>query len=197
MEKAEIKELINLARLSIEKRLEGKKVEVKEEIKRKYSEEKGVFITLLTYPEERLRGCIGFPRPVYPLWRAVIVAAREAAFTDPRFSPLSREEYKNIIVEISILTQPKLLEVKDPREYLEAIKIGRDGLIVEFGPFSGLLLPQVPLEEGWNVERFLDYCCLKAGLPPRSWLDRRVKVYTFQAEVWKEKEPKGEVIRVL
>ncbi len=197
MEKEDVKMLFSIARGSVEEVLFGKEFVIKEEIKSKFSEKRGVFVTLKYHKTEELRGCIGFPYPEFPLWEAVYLSAREAAFNDPRFPPLKKEEYKGIIFEISILTPPKRLEVKDPREYLEKIKIGRDGLIVRYGSFSGLLLPQVPVEEGWDVEKFLDFTCWKAGLPFKSWLDRRVEVYTFQAEVWREKEPFGDIERVM
>ncbi|MEM4214077.1 MAG: TIGR00296 family protein, partial [Candidatus Methanomethylicaceae archaeon] len=94
-----------------------------------------------------------------------------------------------------VLTPPVLLEVNDPKEYPKRIKVGRDGLVVEMGYYKGLLLPQVPVEYGWDEETFLSECCMKAGLPPDSWLSRDVKIYTFSAEVFTEVSPGGEIVR--
>jgi len=80
---------------------------------------------------------------------------------------------------------------------LAKIKVGEDGLIVEKGMFKGLLLPQVPVEWGWCEEEFLCQCCVKAGLPPDSWLTKGAKIYKFSAIIFGEKTPKGEVERKL
>jgi len=83
--------------------------------------------------------------------------------------------------------------VPNPKEYCSKIKVGRDGLIVERSFCKGLLLPQVPVEWKWDEETFLCQCCMKAGLPPDSWLLDETKVYTFQAIIFEEKTPGGEV----
>ena len=116
-----------------------------------------------------------------------------SATEDPRFPPVRRDELSRIIIEISILSKPELIEVRNPREYLDKIKIGEDGLMIEYGLYSGLLLPQVPVEYKWNVEQFLSELCIKAGLPPDMWLDRNVKIYKFKAQIFREKIPNGEV----
>ncbi|WP_457611869.1 TIGR00296 family protein, partial [Methanocaldococcus sp.] len=154
---------VRYARAVIESHLSGKELIVKDypEI---FNEKRGCFCTLHTYPERELRGCIGIPEPIMPL----IEALREAALgsiRDPRFPPVTLEEMDHIVIEVSILTPPQLIKVNHPREYLEKIKIGEDGLIIEYGPYRGLLLPQVPVEYGWDVEEFLAHLCLKAGLP--------------------------------
>lgn len=155
----------------------------------------GVFTTINTYPEMELRGCIGFPGPYFPLKEAIVKSAIEAATGDPRFYPLSPEELDHIVVEVSLLTPPRLIDVKSPREYLKKIVIGRDGLIVQKGFARGLLLPQVPVEEEWDVEEFLDYTCIKAGLPRKCWKDRKTQIFSFQGEVFSEKTPRGEIYR--
>ena len=98
-------------------------------------------------------------------------------------------------MEISILTPPQLIEVKNPMEYSKEIKIGQDGLIVEKGWCKGLLLPQVPVECDWNEEEFLSNCCMKAGLPPDAWLLRGTNIYKFQAIIFEEETPKGKIKR--
>ena len=131
--------LIKLARDSIISFFSGKFLHMHESDK--YIDKLGVFVTLNKY--DQLRGCIGFPEPVYDLQRGIVEAARAAAFKDPRFPAVTESEMEDITVEVSVLTKPKLLEVEDPKEYLDKIKIGKHGLIIRTGFQSGLLLPQV------------------------------------------------------
>ena len=158
----------------------------------------GVFVTInrLEGGEKRLRGCIGYPYPTSPLVEAVIDSALNAATRDPRFYPLSEGELGNVVFEVSVLTPPEPVEVANPKEYLSKIKVGEDGLIVEKGGYKGLLLPQVPVEWSWCEEEFLCQCCVKAGLPPDSWLTKGTKIYKFQAIVFEEETPEGDVKRV-
>jgi uncharacterized protein (TIGR00296 family) len=106
------------------------------------------------------------------------------------------KELGKVIFEVSVLTPPEPVEVKNPKEYLSKIKVGEDGLIVERGHYRGLLLPQVPIEWGWCEEEFLCQCCVKAGLPPDSWLTKDAKIYKFKAIIFEEETPLGEVKRV-
>ncbi len=162
----------------------------------KYEEKVGVFTTLKKYSNNSLRGCIGFPKPIYPLYKALALSAIHAAVDDPRFEPLSLEELDNIIIEINILTEPRLIVVNNPEEYLEKIKIGEDGLLLEYKIYSGLLLPEVAVEEEWDVKTFLDYLCIKAGLYKDCWKTLPVKIYKFQSQIFAEKEPNGEIIEI-
>jgi uncharacterized protein (TIGR00296 family) len=157
----------------------------------------GVFVTLNKLVEDvkELRGCIGFPYPVYPLVEATIKAAIESAVGDPRFPPIDIDELNYIVFEVSLLTPPEEVKVDNPRLLPSMIEIGRDGLIVQRGIYSGLLLPQVPVEQGWDQEEFLSYCCLKAGLPPDAWLLRNTRIYRFRAEIFEEKYPRGPIHR--
>lgn len=157
-----------------------------------FKEQRGVFVTLHKYPSYNLRGCIGIPQPVLSLQDAIINSAKSVTH-DPRFLPLSEEELDKIIVEITILTPPELINVKDPKDYLSNIKIGQDGLIAENGYFKGLLLPQVPIEQNWNVEEFLSNTCMKAGLPPDAWFDESTKIYKFRGQIFSEDKPNGEI----
>ncbi len=154
----------------------------------------GAFTTINTYPEKMLRGCIGYPGPYFPLKESIVRSAQEAT-RDPRFYPLGEEELDRVVVEVSILTSPRLIEVKRPKEYFERIKIGRDGLVVQNGVNRGLLLPQVPVDEKWDIETFLNYSCLKAGLRSGCWKDRKTKIFSFTAEVFEEEKPRGPVHR--
>lgn len=151
---------------------------------------RGVFVTIHSYPSHDLRGCIGFPEPVFSLNEGLPKAALASAFQDPRFKPLTRSELGKVVFEISVLTQPELIKVAKCSDYLYCINVGKDGLIVEDKDYRGLLLPVVPVEYGWGVEKFLDHTCLKACLPFDSWKDtKNCKVYKFQAQVFSEKKP--------
>jgi len=158
-----------------------------------FREKRGIFVTLNTYPDGELRGCIGYPEPVFSMGSALIKAAQGACH-DPRFPPLRREELDSILMEVTILTLPQELE-GDRKDLPKTIQVGRDGLIAEKGPFRGLLLPQVPVEWEWDEETFLCHTCMKAGLTPDSWLDPRTKVFSFQGEIFSEEEPGGKVSR--
>ena len=188
-------ELVHLARIAVEKYLQ-ESIIIKSE--KHMLEKAGVFVTLnyLTRSkEEHLRGCIGFPLPEKPLYQGVAEAAIAAATEDPRFPPLDRQELNNIIFEVSVLTVPQQISVS-PADYGKEIQIGRDGLILHWRFGSGLLLPQVPVELKWNVEEYLANICYKAGAPPDVWLDPSSKLCKFQAVVFKEVEPKGEVVQL-
>ena len=188
--------LVRLARRAIEKYLiDGEITDEKTEDK-KLMEKSGVFVTLYKYPEKLLRGCIGFPYPVYPLWEAVKKAAIASAVEDPRFPPLSLSELPTVIIEISVLTMPERLDVESPEKLLSLIEIGKHGLIVKRGVRSGLLLPQVATEYGWDEEAFLSETCLKAGLPEDCWRKKGTEIYRFEAEIFEEVRPLGPVKRV-
>lgn len=159
-----------------------------------FKEKRGVFVTLSTYPSHDLRGCIGYPEPVYSLGSALIMAA-QAACHDPRFPPLTTRELDYIVVEVSILTRPTEIKCADRSKLTELVKVGEDGLIVEMGPYRGLLLPQVPIEWEWDAETFLGQTCLKAGLSPDSWLDEKARFCKFQAEIFAEEAPRERVVK--
>ncbi|MDI6644261.1 MAG: TIGR00296 family protein [Methanobacteriaceae archaeon] len=144
----------------------------------------GVFVTI--HKKGDLRGCIGYPEPMKPLINAVIDSAISASVGDPRFPPMQLDELVHVDLELSVLTPPQKIVVENPTEYLEKIKVGTDGLIIEKGHNKGLLLPQVPLEWNWDVEEFLVNTCLKAGLQPDCWYDKDVEVYKFQAQIFQE-----------
>ena len=185
------KKLVELARLSIETCFSKERIELAD-FRKDFSKKQGVFTTL--NKEGNLRGCIGFPEPIHPLYRAVFEAARSAAFQDPRFPPLDKDEISETEIEVSVLTVPELIEADSPKEYLKQIEIGRDGLIIRGNLGSGLLLPQVPVEWEWDAEEFLKHIGIKAGLGESAWKDSNNRLYKFQAQIFTEKEPKGEVI---
>ncbi|MFH0831327.1 MAG: TIGR00296 family protein [archaeon] len=180
--------LVKFARKSINQCFKGDFFEWRSE----FSVKQGVFVTLLNFPSHELRGCIGFPYPELPLGKAVLNAAKAAAFSDPRFQPLEQNELSSIIIELSVLTKPE--EIKSKKELGKKIKIGKDGLIVNFQDNSGLLLPQVAVEWKWDSEEFIKQTCIKAGLHPEAWRNPQCRIYTFQAQVFSEKKPNGKVI---
>lgn len=173
--------LFSVARKAIDARFAGKPKYCPERVPGKFAQRRGVFVTLREKGE--LRGCIGYPLPVETIAQAVADNAINAAFHDPRFAPLRKEELKNLDMEITILTVPEPVEFKNPEELLEKIKIGRDGLIIEYGPLGGLLLPQVPVEEKWDKKAYLSCLCMKAGLAPDAWLKKPVRIKSFQGIV--------------
>ncbi len=184
---------IKIARASLDHVVKG--VEMPEiDVPDIFKKASGAFVTLNTYPEHNLRGCIGYPEPYFPLRDSLIKGAMGAT-RDPRFPRLREDELDRIIVEVSLLTPPELIEVDDPKEYPGKVMIGRDGLIIEQGTFKGLLLPQVPVEYNWDVEEFLAHTCMKAGLPSDSWLNPGIKIFRFGGEVFGETEPRGKVMR--
>ncbi len=173
------KKLLEIARISIENYLNrGVLPEIKiknPELKKPY----GVFVTIKKY--NKLRGCIGILKPIYPLYIAVEKASIESAFNDPRFPPLKENELKKIKIEISVLS--KFYKVNSIKE----IKVGRDGLLIVNPNGSGLLLPQVAKEYGWNKFEFLKHTCIKAGLKPDCWKRKETTIYRFEAIIFGEK----------
>lgn len=190
--------MVEIARKAVEEYLKTKKhIRAPESLSKNLLQPCGVFVTInrLENGEKKLRGCIGYPYPTTPLVQAVIDSAINAATQDPRFRPLSQGELDKLVFEVSVLTPPQMVEVKKPKEYPAQIKVGEDGLIVERGMYKGLLLPQVPVEWEWDEEEFLCQCCVKAGLSPDYWLIEGTRIYKFQATVFEEEKPRGEVKR--
>lgn len=170
--------LLRMARASIREAFEGREPPTPEPMLPGFAETRGAFVTIKL--DGNLRGCIGHIVSDRPLWETVTRMARAAAFEDPRFPPLSREELDAVTLEISVLTIPE--RVQDTGD----VEVGRDGLIVERGAARGLLLPQVATEWGWDRETFLDQTCIKAGLSAGAWREKDTRVLAFQAEVFAE-----------
>jgi uncharacterized protein len=191
--------LVKLARETVKTFLKTEKIITPpKETPKKLFEKCGVFVTISTIfkGEKNLRGCIGYPYPTNPLVEAVIDSAINASTQDPRFEPMELSELSKSVFEVSVLTPPEKVEVNDPKEYVKKIKIGEDGLIIEKGRYKGLLLPQVPVEWGWCEEEFLCQCSMKAGLPPDSWLTKGSKIYKFNALIFEEENPEGQIKRL-
>ena len=184
------KELVKAARLIVTEFLTNKnKKKLSNDFQSRFSFKSGVFVTL--NDRSGLRGCIGFPLPQKRLCDALVDAAIAAATEDPRFSEVKQSELDEITFEVTVLTQPIEIKVSDPLEHPTQIKVGRDGLIVKHGVYSGLLLPQVPVEYGWTEEEFLGHACEKAGLPRDIWKDPKTEVLRFEGIIFKEETPNG------
>ena len=167
--------LLDIVRKTIEARLTGKSIPELPSCSEVLQEKRGAFVTLKKH--DHLRGCIGYIEARKPLYKIVGEMALAAAFDDPRFPPLKPEELKDVAVEISILSP--LREVKDINE----IKVGTHGLYITKGFHSGLLLPQVAKEYGWDRLTFLRETCYKAGLQRDAWKEKDTKVFIFSAEI--------------
>ena len=177
---------LQLAREAIEQYLsDSMKMKQKNGLPVSFEEERGVFVTLNKYGT--LRGCIGYPYPVFKLKEAIIDAAISAAVNDPRFPAVTEEELTDITIELTVLTVPQVLK-EQPKELPKHIEIGKHGLIVKKGLYQGLLLPQVATEHNWSSEEFLCESCWKAGLPQDAWLDEDTEVSIFEGQIFKEEE---------
>lgn len=175
--------LLTLARESIAAELEGRKPEYQSSQSTVLEQPCGAFVTLhkITASGERdLRGCIGRMTANLPLIQTVRVMAHEAAFGDPRFPPLRPGELEQCRIEISALSPMTICP--DPQQ----VQVGIHGLYLTRGGRAGVLLPQVPVEQGWNRDQYLDYICIKAGLPPQSYNASDATLYTFTAVVFGE-----------
>ncbi len=183
---------VRLARKAIEECLKnGKKINP-DNLPKVFKEKRGVFVTLNKKKgSKELRGCIGRPYPILALGEAIIVSAINAARDDPRFNHVKPEEINDLVIEVTVLTIPKRIKAK-PKELPEKIVIGKDGLIVAASMSSGLLLPQVAVEHGFDSTEFLCQTCMKAGLMPDAWLNG-AEVYSFEGQIFEEIEPCGEV----
>ena len=172
------KELMKIARRSIEAVVQGKTIPSFRQNYPILKKNCGAFVTI--NKQGMLRGCIGYVLPTMPLYEAVSQAAVSAATKDRRFPPVSPGELSELELEISVLTPPRL--VKDTME----IKVGRDGLIIRKGLRNGLLLPQVASSRNWDRTTFLQETCRKAGLPRDEW-KRGAQIYAFSATVFGER----------
>jgi AmmeMemoRadiSam system protein B/AmmeMemoRadiSam system protein A len=177
---AEKKTLIGIARKTIEAQLAGGPGPKFEGLTEYLKQPGAAFVTLEKHG--RLRGCIGLTAAMQPLYETVAYCALQAAFSDPRFDPVTADEMPDIRIEISILTP--LQRVKS----LDEIQVGRDGLMISKGMYRGLLLPQVATEYGWDRETFLRETCQKAGLPDDAYLSKDALIQKFQAIVFNEEE---------
>ena len=187
------KVLVKMARSVVTEYITNSNKVFDQAFEEKFSFDAGVFVTI--NDKSGLRGCIGFPLAVKKLSDALTNAAIAAATDDPRFPSITQNELNDLVFEVTVLSETEEISSNSPNEIIHAIKIGRDGLIVEKDFQSGLLLPQVPVEQNWNVENFLNHTCHKAGLPNDSWKDKTTRITKFQGVIFREILPNGEIIQ--
>lgn len=173
---------VRLARATIEHAVAGR-AEPSRALPPVFNEKRGVFVTLTKAGS--LRGCIGFPYPLIPLGDAIAQAAVAAAREDPRFPPVTGSELGTLSLEVTILTVPEPLNT-DPARRPDQVIVGKHGLIIRGMGTSGLLLPQVATEYGWDARTFLDHTCVKAGLHPGCWTGSNIEVLRFEGQIFSE-----------
>lgn len=176
------KRLLDLARRVVESQVSGWDLSINPPSDPVFSELHGCFVTL--HVHGNLRGCIGTFEACVPLYQCIEEMAR-AALGDPRFRdmPIRKEDFEDLDIEISVLSP--LEKTDDPL----SLTLGKNGIYIQRGHYSGCFLPQVATETGWSKEEFLGYCCLhKAGLDHEAWKDPKTNVYLFTAEVFSEQE---------
>lgn len=169
--------LLRLAHDSILAALENREISL-EPPTAHLAEPRGAFTSL--YLHGGLRGCVGYVLPTSSVYRAVADTARAAAFEDSRFYAVTLEEARELKVELSILSPPRVIEA-------EAVEVARHGLLISMHGYRGLLLPQVPVEHAWDRVTFLEQTCRKAGLPRDAW-QKGATIEAFTAEVFGEKQ---------
>jgi AmmeMemoRadiSam system protein A len=172
--------LLQVARDTIHARLQHRVAGKLEPISEELKEHCGAFVTI--HKKGMLRGCIGLVQATKPLYKCVREMAAAAAFDDPRFPPLGRDEFPEIDIEISVMSPLRLID--DVKE----IEVGRHGILMKRGFQQGLLLPQVATEQGWNRDTFLEHTCYKAGMRGDCWKSGDTEIFVFSAEVFGEKD---------
>ena len=172
----EKKTLHHIVRTVVENKARGKAVPEFKIESPVLKENRGAFVTI--HKRGQLRGCIGYIEGHGPLHKTIEDMAEAAAFRDPRFSPVSESELPELEFEVSVLTPLK--KIKDVNE----IQVGKHGIYLKKGWYSGLLLPQVATEYGWDRQTFLEHTCQKAGLPSTAWKEKETEIYIFSADIF-------------
>jgi AmmeMemoRadiSam system protein A len=178
-------ELLRIARRSLEERLQmGRDYQPSRLPSNVCAGPQGAFVTLYTHPDRRLRGCIGRIESDWPLNETVARMAVESALHDPRFDPVSPEELSRLVINVSALST--LAQVNDE----SAIVIGRHGVVVRVRGRTGVFLPEVPVEYGWNTVQMLDRLCTeKMGFPAGAWREEGAVIRVFESERFAEEAP--------
>ncbi len=168
--------LRGIAKTVIENRAKGKPIPSFKIESAALKENRGAFVTI--HKKGELRGCIGYIEGRGPVHRTIEEMAEAAAFRDPRFSPVKEKELQDLEIEISVLTPLKKIA------HVDEIEVGKHGIYIKKGWFSGLLLPQVATEYGWDRQTFLEHTCNKAGLASNAWKDKDSEIYVFSADIF-------------
>ena len=178
LNKKEQKTLLTIARNVLEEYIAKGSIPKLEVQDKRLLEKRGAFVTLTK--QGNLRGCIGYIAPMLPLYKAVSDMTVAASTRDMRFPPVTKEELKDIHIEVSVLSPLKLIN------NISEIEVGKHGLYISRGDYAGLLLPQVATQYLWNREEFLRQTCLKAGLPPNTWKEKGTQIYIFSTQIFSE-----------
>jgi len=186
--------LSRLARKAFTGYLKGEPAGVPSTLLFKFNTVSGVFVSVIDSAKARII-CIGFPLPTCSLAQALVDASTNAAIRADLMDYGHAEN--DLRLEVSILSELERIDATKAVDYPKILKIGRDGIMVEHGLRRGILLPQLISEQGWNAEDALTECCLRAGLPYDCWLSGKARVYRFQATIFMEKDPGGEIVMVL
>ncbi len=171
--------LLKLARKAVEEALKHKTVEVPLAVRKQkqLQGQPGVFVTLLKNGE--LRGSMGYPQGTYPLIDGLIRAARDAAFSDPRFKAVKKAGLQHLRIRIDVLSGFRQAGIK-------SIRPGKDGVFIEYGPFRALLLPEDAKKFGWTARETVKNTLRKAGLASEMWNSKGLKIYTFKTQAFEE-----------
>jgi AmmeMemoRadiSam system protein A len=172
--------LLKLARQAIITKEENKPLDLSRPPQPLYEKKLGAFVTL--HKKGRLRGCIGYIEGIKNLYDTIIEMAQAAAFKDHRFGPVTATEIPELEIEISVLSP--LHEIDDPKQ----IVVGQHGIVISNGYYSGILLPQVAIEQNWDRQQFLEHTCLKAGLPRNAYQDPNTHIKIFSATIFNEND---------
>ena len=172
----EKEDLHQIAKTVIENKARGKTVPDFKVESPVLKENRGAFVTI--HKRGQLRGCIGYIEGRGPLHKTIEEMAEAAAFRDPRFTPVKEKELPELELEISVLTPLK--KIKD----VDEVQVGKHGIYIKKGWYSGLLLPQVATEYGWDRQAFLEHTCQKAGLPSNAWKEKDTEIYIFSADIF-------------
>jgi uncharacterized protein (TIGR00296 family) len=193
--------LIKIARDVVAEICNGNyEVEIPRRIPEKLKKKMGAFITLNQFYEKENFVeeivCVGYPVPLKPVIKIVVDSAINAAIRAKALNKLNAHLLNNVTFDLHILTPLRLINVDKVADYPKMLNIGLDGLFIEFYFYKSILLPQIPVENGWDEVDFLCQGCLLAGLPMDSWLRKDIKIYKFQTQLFKELEPGGTVVKI-
>lgn len=177
-------ELLRLARQAVRAAFSNENFQLKKETKNLLSGSPGIFVNIFRNGE--LRGSFGYPPGIYPLSSSIKRAARGAAFMDPRFAALQKEEFSNVKFEVVLVEKLQLLKAKNPKQYFKAINPKKHGLYIEYGPFRAMQLPTFSAAREFSARDYLEKTIEKSGLAPEMWQSKSLKVYTFTTQRFAE-----------
>lgn len=181
--KAQGRILLRLARSAIEEAFRHKGVPIPAHLQKQkaFSQQPGVFVTILRKGE--LSGSMGYPEGTYQLIDGVIKAARDAAFSDPRFKDVKKSELRHLRIRVDVLTKFKQTKIS-------GIKPKKQGILVEYGPFKALQLPEDAKKFKWTARQMIENCLRKAGLASEMWNNKNIRIYGFATQTFEEKKLK-------